>query len=484
MQVIRGKLAFGLLMCAGALACAVPAMAQVSPAGAFVQSFPNPAGTAATVDIQGPIDDHGPFFQNLGTNGRSCASCHVAGDGWSITPTEVRARFDASQGMDPLFRPVDGGTSPNADVSNLDARRAAYRLLLTKGLIRIGLPMPANADFTLQSVDDPYHFASAQQLSLFRRPLPTTNLAFLTSVMWDGRESPAGRSLGQDLTIQAGHAASGHEQTLGDLSAAQLQQIVSFESSLFSAQLSDGAAGDLSANGASGGPLALASQAPGVDANGQTFTLFQAWAAATPAAPQGPPGAVQPGRPGSQPPAPQRRRLPGLPGLGGFRLLEAADNSNAGGSAIARGEAIFNSRRFRIDGVAGLNDVQGGPVTGTCSTCHNAANVGSHATPVLFNIGTADASRRTPDLPLYTFSCATSQTIRVTDPGEALISGKCADMGKFSVPVLRNLSARAPYFHNGSAASLDDVIEFYRRRFRIRLSAADSADLAAFLAAL
>ena len=35
--------------------------------------------------------------------------------------------------------------------------------------------------------DDPYGHASATQLSLFRRPLPTTNLRFLSTINWDGR---------------------------------------------------------------------------------------------------------------------------------------------------------------------------------------------------------------------------------------------------------------------------------------------------------
>jgi cytochrome c peroxidase len=71
-----------------------------------------------------------------------------------------------------------------------------------------------------------------------------------------------------------------------------------------------------------------------------------------------------------------------------------------------------------------------------------------------------------------------------TDPGLALISGRCADIGKFKVPVLRGLAARPPYFHNGSAATLDDVVTFYDLHFRIGFTAAERADLAAFLRAL
>jgi hypothetical protein len=56
-------------------------------------------------------------------------------------------------------------------------------MLLTKGLIRVGIGVPSNAEFELIEVDDPYGYASAIELSLFRRPLPTTNLPFLATVM-------------------------------------------------------------------------------------------------------------------------------------------------------------------------------------------------------------------------------------------------------------------------------------------------------------
>jgi hypothetical protein len=69
---------------------------------------------------------------------------------------------------------------------------------------------------------------------------------------------------------------------------------------------------------------------------------------------------------------------------------------------------------------------------GTCTTCHDSPNVGNHSVPLAINIGTADASRRTPDMPLYTLrNKATGATIQTTDPGRALISGKWADIGKF-----------------------------------------------------
>jgi cytochrome c peroxidase len=113
------------------------------------------------------------------------------------------------------------------------------------------------------------------------------------------------------------------------------------------------------------------------------------------------------------------------------------------------------------------------------------------------NIGLSDASRRTPNLPLYTLQekCVAlgdgSKVVgpncpvqSVTDPGRALISGKFADIGKFKGPILRGLAARAPYFHNGSAADLGAVVDFYNERFGASIVGQEREDLIAFLRAL
>src|SRR5947207_11378543 len=91
--------------------------------------FANPAGFAATYSTVGKVELTGPFFQSLGTNGRACVTCHQPSTGWTITPANVQARFDATDGTDPIFRTNDGPTSPNAGVSPPEARRPRYRLL-------------------------------------------------------------------------------------------------------------------------------------------------------------------------------------------------------------------------------------------------------------------------------------------------------------------------------------------------------------------
>jgi hypothetical protein len=182
-----------------------------------------------------------------------------------------------------------------------------------------------------------------------------------------------------------------------------------------------------------------------------------------------------------------------------FRLFETWDSWEKNGGmqgddsrviearrAIARGEALFDSKPIRITGVGGLNDALSVPVlTGTCSTCHDSPEAGSHSIPAPLDIGISDASRRTPDMPLYTLrNKMTGQIVQTTDPGRALITGKWKDIGRFKGPTLRALATRAPYFHNGMAADLGAVVDFYDQRFGIGFTPQEKSDLVAFLRAL
>jgi cytochrome c peroxidase len=418
-----------------------------------MQAVPNSNGVERTFSTDGAIKMSGVFFQPIGTNSRACVTCHQPKNGWSIATEDLRARFDADGGLDPVFRPVDGSVCPSSDVSNVDARRNAYRLLLNRGLIRIQLNVPSAAEFTVDTVDDPYACAetTTSQLALYRRPLPATNLRFLTSVMWDGRESGPGMTLQQQLKHQALIATTGHAQGATPTDA-QLNDIVNFELSLYTAQSSDIAAGELDAQGGKGGPVSLSKQPFSVGVNDpfgsgnspfdpSSMTLFSRWASIT-------------------------------------------SNSNAPFTdarlAIARGEQVFNTHPMNISRVKGMPDM-----VGTCSTCHNTPNVGNSSVAQIIDIGINDASRRTPDMPLYTLrNKITGETIKTMDPGLAMITGKWADISKAKSPALRGLSSRAPYFHNGSAENLDQVLSFYQERFRINLTPQERADLKAFLSSL
>ena len=431
-----------------------------------VLTFDNPAGQARTFDQNGDIDFDNEFFQDLGTNGRRCVTCHQPDSGWTITPSNVQARFASSNGTDPIFTSNDGSNCEAVRPESLDDQRAAFSLLLSRGLIRVGLDVKDGAEFVIENVVDPNHCGLAStDVSAYRRPLPSTNLRFLSAVMWDGRESSPTTTIEQDLRHQANDATRGHAQGAFDLTDAQARSIVNFELGLTTAQTKDAAAGNLRSQGADGGPQSLARQPfflgindpvglnpAGTAFDPKAFTIFNEWAK---------------------------------------RLDESSDAYTLARQAIARGQAIFNTRPMTLSGVGGLNgQTFSSGVTlpasfqGTCTTCHDSPNVGNHSVKAPLNIGLTDPAIA-PYLPVYTLrNLNTLETIDTTDPGRAMITGKWADIGKFKGPVLRALASRAPYFHNGSALTLEDVVAFYEKRFDLGLTAQEKADLVAFLRAL
>lgn len=428
--------------------------------------FRDDSGEFATVNLAGDTNTkHNAFFQDLGTNGRRCVTCHQPADAWTVTPEHIKERFENTEGTDPIFRTVDGSNCPNLDVSTKHARRKAYSMLLEKGLIRVELPVPANAEFTVRNSDNPYGCTSTDSVSVYRRILPVTNVSFLSTVMWDGRETLKDASgsfipVRDDLTHQAISATLGHAQAGQQPTPEQLKQIVDFESNIFTAQLRDRHAGDLQDDGALGGPHALSKQdffigindplggnPSGAAFSSTIFDLYEKW----------------------------------------LHIKDRNyDEHTEARRAVARGEKLFNTLQIPITGVAGLNDALNLPViNGFCGTCHDSPNVGHHSVPAPLNIGVADASRRTPDLPLFTLmNNKTGELVQTTDIGRALITGKWADVGKFKGPILRGLAGRAPYFHNGSAETLDDVVDFYNTRFALNLGKKDKSDLVAFLKTL
>jgi cytochrome c peroxidase len=395
-------------------------------------------------------------------------------------------KFEDGLGLSAVFRTVDGSNSPKADVSTVAKRRSAYSMLLNRGVVRVGLPIPATAEFELVAVDDPYHFASAAELSLFRRPLPTTNLKFDSTVMWDGREVVPGATVASELATQASDAVTSHAQGK-PLTTAQRESIVAFETALATAQISDREAGSLRDDGAKGGPAEILAQPfyIGINDNfgdsktGAAFTpvvfnLFDAWSHL-----EGHDHDHDHGR------GHDHRYGNDRHGHG----HDDDDDRNEAREAIARGQALFNSKPIAITGVSGINDEAafGKPakLMGTCGSCHNTPNGGNHSVVAPLNIGLTDASRRTKDMPLYTLrNKTTGETVQVTDPGRAMIDGKWSHIGRFKGPMLRDLAPRAPYFHNGFAADLDAVVDFYDTRFDIGFTKQEKSDLVAFLRSL
>ena len=447
--------------------------------------FPNASGLLETNNAgNGPIDLTGPFFQSLGTNGRSCFTCHRPAQGWGISADEVKTRFEMTQGKDPIFRTNDGSNCDhNIDTSDVGGRRKAYSLLIDKGLIRVALQAPQTAEFQVVGVMNPYGCSDTVTLSMYRRPLPSTNLRLLSTAMWDGRESSTQTGtqkitfatnptdLLADFAHQSVDATNGHAQGSTPLTPQQQQAIVNFEMALTTAQAVDYRAGALNAYGAAGGPVTLALQTMPAFFVGINDPL------------------------GGNP-----HLIPFTPVI--FNLFDAWLNTHSHGddghedgddqasqrASIARGQVLFNSKPIQITNVAGLNDdLNLAVLPGTCGTCHDSPNVGNHSVSAPLNIGVGDLTSPldVSYLPVITLQNRTTHEIKTTtDPGRALVTGLWKDVGRLKGPILRGLASRAPYFHNGSADSLSDVVEFYNTRFNIGFTPQEKKDLIAFLSAL
>jgi len=439
-------------------------------------------GFSATNSTTGSVDLSSAFFQSLGTNGRSCGTCHAPSDGFGLSAVDAQIRYFLSNGKDPLFAQVDGSTCPTGPINN--------NLVVNFGLIRIGIQLPPNQfstsspQYTITAVDDPYGCALTTNpqgqttVSIYRRPLPTTNLGFLSAVMFDGRESffnplnneqTSQANLQADLTQQAIDATLTHAQAAQAPTQTQLADIVSLETALNSAQMVDFNAGNLyRQNGSYGGPQYLQSQPyyPGINDslggdpqgkqfNPNVFTIYNSW----------------------------------------------QNSRNRQQASIARGEQIFNTQPLTISNVPGL--VTGGEqISGTCTTCHDAPNVGDHSFPLPLDIGNGRSLAYETDpniiaglkqlapatMPVFQLVCnqgpLAGQTFYTTDPGKALITGQCSDIGRGKGLILRGLAARAPYFHNGAAANLSQVVNFYNERFQINLTSQQMEDLINFLQTL
>jgi hypothetical protein len=384
----------------------------------------------------------------------------------SVTPAQLKERWRKTNGQDPVFAAIDGSNCPALP----QAKEASHSLLLNRGLFRVALKVPANAEFTLEVVRDPAgcNATGSPTISVYRRSRITANLKYVTfgasplnphtgdPVDLDpDTHQPVAMNLMADaraatLKLQAIDATLTHMQATAPPTEDQLRRIVDFESQLYLAQVSDHIGGPLTLLG----PTALEAGVPGPAT--LTFGPFDAWKDS---------------------------------GQHEFR------------QSVARGAEVFTQRTFWIRDAANFNNTGiGNPVKRTCSSCHEASLSGTRLSPGFIDLGTGNYPNWTEPglysasgaLPVFKVTCAKSaqphpflgRTIYTTDPGRALISGKCADVGSLVTPQLRGLAARAPYFANGSAPTLGDVVDYYDTRFDIKMSRQDKNDLINFLSAL
>src|SRR6059036_1206043 len=408
----------------------------------------DPSGQLRLLNKSGEVQTKGhPFFTPLGSNGRSCVTCHQPTSAMSLSLDLIRLRWAETNGKDPLFAAIDGSNCPDLPQD----KEESHSLLLERGLFRIALRWPPvtasgqlfKPDFRIEVVRDPTGCnKNPASISVYRRPRVAANLQYIAlptggTLMADGRE--------RTLQSQATSAALTHEQASAAPAPAQLKQIEDFERQLFVAQQWDVLGGLLAEPG--GPPLLgadnLASGVAGagaVPAGGNLAAWFDPW-----------------------------------------RNLSAANlaiRQRAFRESVLRGIDLFSSREF------GLPDRK----QGTCATCHRPGI--NHS----IDIGTTNlpTAKESPELPLFRITCDASapphpqlgRTFLTQDPGRSLITGKCADAGSILMQQFRGLTARAPYFANGSAGDLTQLVDFFDRRFKIGLTDKEKQDLVNFLSIL
>lgn len=389
----------------------------------------NKFGVAATYVESGSIDYTNPFFSTtISGNGRSCATCHDPASGWTISAELAEKHFKDTDGLHPLFNTFDTGSRADAPVATKKDRKRTFESTVERALVRFNQSIPATAEFEVIAVDDPSGFGTPAVHTRMRRPNPTSNAKFVSSLTWTagGLPVPTFQTVlfpiavtfhGQGVTPPAAVSAAGG----------------AFAMTPFHAQVWDKHAGRLDADGAKGGPVNLASFpfTPGMNSgasfNPKVFDLYDAW---------------------ENSPNPHRRQ-------------------------IWRGQQVFNTKTFGANG-------------GTCGGCHNTPNVGSSSSFVLRRIGTeVPAGKDSEHHPKVTIRHkVTGEVKTVTDFGSALSTGLWNDIGRAKVQHLRGLAARAPYFRDGRAKNIKEVIEHYDEFFNIGFTNKEKKDLEAFLYAL
>jgi len=356
-------------------------------------------------------------LNQLGGNGRSCADCHMPADNFQLSPASARARFDALQAKrehnknadDPLFRPVD------ADDFRINGDNAIdFSNLVENGLIRITMPLPLNVKLIDTVTGQPTDETS---VDLWRAVMPVRNVAITgpdnVLPIWPPG-APRPPIMGQDPNGPNRQGGYQHDARFGTLQE---------------------------------------------QARGALFAHAQV--------------SVEP---------PERM-------LDDIAAFQQTLFSSPGVKLLA--DSILSGSSTFPDPDPELNELeQHGKVVfnRACAQCHGSTLHPSGSTaeaafvrPLVryHNIQTACPHFSTDgDAPCpqrlernarkyrITLANGTFQFVTTSDPGRLLLTGQPADLGVMDVTQLRGISRTAPYFHNNSAATLEEVLDHYEAFFR------------------
>ena len=461
-------------------------------------TYDDPTGKIGVLLADGPvITKNHPFFRPTGPSNRSCATCHVPENAMGLSTDRIKAGWKEFADKDPVFASVDGSNCPNLAQND----ESSHSLLLNRGVFRISLPWPPRdpqgkpiqPEFDIQVVRDPTGCntnptfglnSKDPHISVYRRPRVVANLKYILNFPnqfgpgfnvktgFAQPTAPDGQGVysmnlmadSRFLTLRDQHtgAIKDHIPGAPKLSNTDMDKILGFTQQVYAAQVEDKSGGNLIEPG---GPLGLGPynlMKADIGYNGEsiatpTFQHFDQW--------QGKAGV---------PPASSSAQ---------FR------------ESVARGANLFIAKVFLIRDVYGITHLGlGNPVKRSCALCHNAQMTGQDLAPGWMDIGTGNwpSASNKFDLPQFKLTCRQDaaphpylgRVIYTTDPGRALVTGLCTDIGAIVIGQLRGLAARAPYFSNGSAETLRAVVDFYDRRFQIGYTEQEKQDMVNFLGVL
>jgi cytochrome c peroxidase len=363
--------------------------------------------------------------EELGGNGRACADCHMATDSFQLSPASAEARFRLLQlqrrfnpdADDPLFRPID------ADDFRINGDSATdFSNLRQNGLVRITFPLPPN----IRLIDPATNAVSGETFVDVWRSVPTVNDVALTGpdggIAWlRGPNHQGGYQLDARATTlqeQALGALVNHAQIQIAPPPQLLEDLSSFQRVLFT--------------------------------NHRVRVLADAV------------------RAGTEPlPEPEPRLTP----------LEA------------EGKGVFTRACSQCHGGPGQSTPQAtphvppGPVIRfhrIMSQCPRpidpaARFVFEACRPGLArNARTYEMALSVPTAgPAGVLPAGTKVRRTSSDPGRALLTGFVGgpapldDWEKLDIPGLRGIANTAPYFHNNSAATLEEVVDHYIEFFKL-----------------
>ena len=344
-------------------------------------------------------------LKGLGGNGRACVDCHMAEDSFQLSPASAQARHQALQwrrrfnpnAQDPLFLPIDAD-----DFRIHGAEAGDFSNLLENGLVRVTLPLPAN----IRLVDPITNAVSAETVADVWRMVPSVNDVRLTGADGANPQWPRGPNVTggyqldgrkADLQQQALGAFEAHAQITTAPPQRLLDDLAAFQNVLFSSSRARRLA-DALRNG----------QLPLPDVDPPMSELAQQ----------------------------------------GKVVFQRACAQCHGGPGQSTTQAPLPLR---------FHDIS--------SQCPRPVDT---VVPARFTFAPCPA-RLARNARTYEITLANGTVVRRTssDPGRALLTGfvggppPADDWNKLDVNGLRGIARTAPYFHNNSADTLEQVIEHY-----------------------